>query len=76
MKPRIIQKLIVGVAMSLMPCMSFAAIVYDNTANQITSGGTQVFRAGVDGVAFGDQVSLLSGTDRILTEFDFYYYFE
>src|SRR5438309_233528 len=46
---------------------SAASIVYDNT----TANQSQFY---VSPNEYGDQITLLSGTDRTLSQFSFYYY--
>ncbi|PYM13186.1 MAG: hypothetical protein DME18_09595, partial [Verrucomicrobia bacterium] len=57
-----------------MPQVSFAAsIVYDNTAIPVTDGsGNQLYYSST--AEYGDEISL-SGIDRVLSQFDFYYFY-
>src|SRR5439155_26292557 len=70
-----IAKTLISLSALLLPlCSGSAAIVYDNTANALTnSSGSQLYDASTS--EYGDQAILLTGSDRDLTNFAFYYYF-
>ena len=70
-----IAKTLISLSALLLPlCSGSAAIVYDNTANALTnSSGSQLYYASTS--EFGNQIVLAPGTNRVLSQFDFYYYY-
>src|SRR5881394_1692842 len=67
---RTLKDILLSVGLCALPNIGFSAIVYDNSSTDL---GQQYFPT-PNGLEFGDQVSLL-GTDRVLSQFSFYYFF-
>ena len=67
---RTFKAILLSAGLCSLASLSFSAIVYDNTQTDL---GHQYFPA-PSGLEFGDQVNLLSGPDRTLSQFSFYYY--
>jgi len=67
---RTLKAILLSVGLCALPNIGFSAIVYDNSSTDL---GQQYFPT-PNGLEFGDQVSLL-GTDRVLSQFSFYYFF-
>ncbi len=69
---RTLKAILLSAGLCSLPNLAFSAIVYDNTATADPSG--QQYFPTPTGLEFGDQVTL-AGTERTLSQFSFYYFF-
>ena len=67
---RTLKAILLSAGLCCLPNLSFSAIVYDNTSTDLG----QQYVPTPPTLEFGDQITL-SGTDRTLSQFSFYYFF-
>ena len=70
---RTLKAILLSAGLCSLPNLCFSAIVYDNTSTNRDLGGQ--YRPSPTTLEFGDQINLLSGPDRTLSQFSFYYSF-
>jgi hypothetical protein len=68
---RTLKAILLSAGLCSLPSLCFSAVVYDNTLNSLDGR----YSPTSPGLEFGDEINLV-GTDRTLSRFTFYYFFD